>query len=156
MKAGVIILIVLAALIGVGIYTVTNQQEPAASERLPDNLRSLLQEEMRLLNTGVQSIDAALKAGDEATVASVARQMHDSFILRQKLTPGDIRRLKFVMGADFVLTDKAFHGTALELSQAAQAGDAERQTAIFQSLKAACVSCHERYAPASVAELVTP
>lgn len=157
MKAAIITLVVLAVLIGGGIYVSKIQSgAEAPSERLPDHLRDLLQQEMRLLNTGTQSIDAALSAGDHATVASVAKQMHHSFILRQKLTPEDIRRLKLILGADFVLTDRAFHAKALELADAAQAGDAARQQELFGAVKAACVSCHERYAPAGVAALVTP
>lgn len=128
--------------------------EPEAiAESLPPKLRKFLKKEMHLLAEAGRTMEAALAEGDSKTVESLAKRMHESFIMKQELTTMDLRELKAIVGDDFVTRDKAFHGMAAELSLAAKAGDLVLQRTLFTKMTMACAACHTAYAPkASVLE----
>jgi len=64
-----------------------------------------------------------LIAGEDAKVAEVAQQIHDSFILQQAMTPEDNKDLMAAAPDDFVARDCAFHALSADLAQAARTKD---------------------------------
>ncbi len=119
--------------------------EPVAP-RLTPKLQELLRDEMQSINEASQEILAAMVAGDDQRVASLARQIQDSFILRRSMTPEDKAHLMKVAPEDFVRRDREFHRISGELAQAAGAGDRPLQRKEFGRMVESCIACHLQYA----------
>jgi mono/diheme cytochrome c family protein len=118
--------------------------EPVTPELTP-KLDRLLRQEMQAIDRAMGTIFSAIVTGDHTTVADKAERIHASFILKQNLTPADKRDLKAAVPKAFLKLDQAFHRDAAELAEAARAGDARRELAVFQKMGRACVTCHSRY-----------
>jgi len=117
------------------------------AEALPEDLRALLNEEMRLIDGAMGEIGSALAVGDWEAVAAVATEIEGSFILKQSLTPEQGEILHSTLPSRFVELDMAFHGRAAALAHAAEAGDAEIAAHHFSRLVEGCISCHREFAP---------
>jgi cytochrome c553 len=113
---------------------------------LPGKLRGLLVQEMNAILDASKTIQDALIRGDSETVAQQAQQIHDSFILKQKMTPADKKALKKAVPKAFIQRDQAFHKLSGRLADAARAGHQERQERLFTKMIRACAGCHERHA----------
>lgn len=93
-----------------------------------------------------KDILSALIAGDDARVAEIAQQIHDSFILQQSMTPQDKEDLMAAVPKDFVARDRAFHELSADLALAGRDADRDAQHARFGRMIEACSACHARYA----------
>ena len=122
------------------------QANKSISPMLTPKLQELLQKEMQSINDASQKILAALVAGDDTRVAKLAQQIHDSFILRQSMTPEDKAHLMTVAPEGFVQMDRHFHEIAAELAKAARAGNRPLQHEQFGRMIETCGACHARYA----------
>ncbi|MDZ7825810.1 MAG: cytochrome c [Gammaproteobacteria bacterium] len=78
--------------------------------------------------------------------ANRAQAIHDSFILKQEMTPEDRKALVAAVPEAFVQRDRAFHQLSAELAEAARAADPARERALFGEMVDACAGCHARYA----------
>lgn len=116
------------------------------SPRLTPKLQNLLRQEMLAIDLASQQILAALVRGDDARVATLARQIHDSFIMSQSMTEADEAALLAAVPEDFVQRDAGFHELAAALAEAASAGDKAAQRVQFNRMIEACSACHARYA----------
>lgn len=114
--------------------------------KLPPKVRGLLLQEMNAVLGATHEILDALVRGQDAVVAEKARAIHDSFILKQEMTPADRQALKEAVPEAFVERDQAFHALTGRLAKAARRGDAARQQALFADMVEACAACHARYA----------
>ena len=117
------------------------------ADALTEKVRGFLKKEMRLLADGGRAVEAALAAGDSATVFAEAEKMHETFVHKDEVTTFDLRILQAVLGEAFVEQDKAFHDLVRELEAAATADDAARQRLLFDQMLEACAACHKAYAP---------
>lgn len=135
----------LAAGVALGGLALAQAVEPV-SPKLTPKLQDLLRKEMLSVNDASQEILAALVTGDDARVAELAQQIHDSFILRQSMTPADKADLIAAVPQGFVQQDRAFHEIAATLAQAARSGDRAQQKQQFDRLIGACSACHTLYA----------
>lgn len=132
-----------------GEFALAQVAGPAAepvSPKLTTRLQELLRQEMLSINKASQEILAALVAGDDEHVATLAQQIHDSFILRQSMTPEDKAHLMAVVPDDFVKMDREFHEISAKLAQAARASNRPLQEQHFGRMINACTACHARYA----------
>lgn len=136
----------LALLVTIGSAPVSVQADEAVGPGLPPKIRGLLLQEMQSINEAGRDIFSALIAGDDARVASLAQQIHDSFIMRQSLTPEDRRQLRAAVPDAFIEMDRGLHEAAHALAQAAAAGDRPLQRERFGRILAACGACHARFA----------
>ncbi len=134
----------LITIVGSG-FSLAQTQEPV-SPKLTPKLQDLLRKEMVSINDASQKILSALVAGDDERVETLAQQIHDSFILRQSMTPEDKKHLMTVAPQDFVQMDRNFHAIAAELAQAARVNDRPLQKEIFDRMIEACSACHTRFA----------
>ncbi|MDP6674563.1 MAG: cytochrome c, partial [Gammaproteobacteria bacterium] len=116
------------------------------SPRLTPRLQELLRKEMQFIDEASQNILTALVAGSDAQVATLAQQIHDSFILRQSMTPEDKNHLVTVAPEGFVQRDRDFHQVAAELAAAARTGNRALQHQQFGRMIEACSTCHALYA----------
>lgn len=80
--------LVLAACVAFAGFALAQSAEPV-SPKLTPKLQDLLRKEMLSVNEASQEILAAMVTGDDERVATLAQQIHDSFILRQSMTPED-------------------------------------------------------------------
>ena len=127
--------------------------QPAASTelqpvgpKLTPKLKKLLTDEMRAVNQASAGIVQALAAGDHVTVAKLAQNIHDSFILEKKLTDKDKHDLEMAVPPAFLDLDGAFHLTAEKLAEAARHKDGDLQTYYFGRMLEMCQTCHSRFA----------
>ncbi len=138
-------LFVAAIVLPVGGFALAQSSEPVAPKLTP-KLQGLLKGEMVSINEASQQIFSALVGGNNAQVAALAQQIHESFIMRRSMMPEDKANLMSVAPKEFIQMDKAFHAIAAELAQAARAGDTQLQLEKFSRMTGACTDCHVRYA----------
>lgn len=124
----------------------TAQEVNPVSPNLTPKLRELLRKEMLSIEDASQQILSALIAGDDARIAELAQQIHDSFILQQSMTTEDKRDLMAAVPEDFVARDRAFHTISADLARAGRDGDRDAQHAEFGRMIEACAACHGLYA----------
>lgn len=124
----------------------TAQEENPVSPELTPKLRDLLRKEMLSVEEASKQILSALIAGDDVRVADLAQQIHDSFILKQSMTPQDKQDLMSAVPKDFVTRDRAFHELSAGLAEAGRDSDRTRQQEEFGRMIEACTACHALYA----------
>lgn len=117
----------------------------AVGPKLTPKLRGLLVEEMKSVNHATSQILNALIVGDHAAVADMGNRIHESFILKQKLTKKDEKDLVAAVPHEFLKLDAEFHATAKKLAVAAEAKDYELQRFYFGRLVESCQACHSQY-----------
>lgn len=129
------------------------QEAGPISPDLTPKLRDLLRKEMLSIEQASRDILSALIAGNDARVARLAQQIHDSFILQQSMTPEDRQDLMAAVPEDFVTRDRAFHKLSADLAQAGRDRDRDAQHAQFGRMIEACTACHGLYATDRFPEL---
>lgn len=122
------------------------QNAEPITPKLTPKLQDLLRKEMLSIDDASQKILGALVRGDDARVAELAQQIHDSFILRHSMTPEDKTDLLAAVPESFVVQDRTFHEISAALAQAAREGDRARQQEHFSKMIQACSACHAQYA----------
>ncbi len=113
---------------------------------LPDDLRALLGEEMNQIDEGMQTLVADLSAGRWHDVASTAKAIQASYILKQRLSVEQRHQLHELLPSHFQELDKAFHHDAGRLAAAAEAGDTDVAGLYYSRLVQGCMNCHSRFA----------
>ena len=120
--------------------------EKSSEFHLSHDLKELLNQEMNGIQAGMMKIIPAIAAGDWETIAGIAKNINDSFILKQKLTQKQIEELHHSLPAGFIEIDQNFHSTAEKLAHSAHQQDAELVNFYFYKLHNQCTQCHSKYA----------
>jgi hypothetical protein len=94
----------------------------------------------------MKEIVSANAAGDYNEIALVAKQMKDSFILKQNLTKHQRHLLHSTLPVDFIKQDQQFHYLAGMLEHAAKKKKPELVVFYYSKLFEACSSCHASHA----------
>lgn len=115
--------------------------------QLSTGVIELLRAEMRALLTGIQSLPAAIVTADWKTVADTSKILRGSYLLEQKLTPGQRKELSTSLPEHFKRLDADFHLEAGKLEAAALNHDAQLSSFHFYRLIETCTACHTLYAP---------
>lgn len=136
----------LTLLVAIGCVAGPVQADEPVGPRLPPQIRGLLLQEMQSINEASREIFTALVSGDDARVASLAQQIHDSFIMRQSMTPADRQQLRAAVPEAFIEMDQGLHEAAHALAEAADGGDRPLQRQRFGRMLEACGGCHARFA----------
>ncbi|CAM2068529.1 hypothetical protein SCOR_24370 [Sulfidibacter corallicola] len=121
---------------------------------LSPELRSVLSEEMKMLQDAVEKIPGLLAQGEHHEVAVAAHRMQNGFILKQKLTADQIAELHAKLPEDFIRRDQRFHQLAGKLHDAAHDDDSELSLYYFSRMLESCVSCHATHAGERFPKLV--
>jgi len=123
------------------------------AERQADNgiqlsagLHHLLNQEMVAIENGMQDLIPAIAAGEWERVGSIAQNISNSFIMKQKLTQAQKEELHLNLPSRFIEMDQDFHASAAMLAHAAENKNAEVVNFYFYKLNNACVECHAKYA----------
>jgi hypothetical protein len=117
-----------------------------AELHLSTGLHQLLNDEMAAIESGMQNLVPAISSGKWETVASIAQNISDSFIMKQKLTVAQKEELHQALPPLFIEMDQDFHASAAMLAHAAGMKNADVVNFYFFKLTSACVACHTRYA----------
>ncbi len=148
----------LAVMVAISCYFISIGQASDANEHavhtiekgsvlhLSHDLKAILNQEMRAIEAGMMKIIPAISAGNWETIATIATNIKDSFILKQKLTKQQIQELHHALSSEFVEMDQNFHTTAGKLSHAAHQQDGELVNFYFYKLHSQCMTCHSTYA----------
>lgn len=113
--------------------------------KLTDQLRQLLQQEMRSIQAAMITIHASMVMGYHDAVAENAQQIHDSFILEQSLTEQDHKDLMAAVPAAFLEIDSNFHQLAASLADAGRNRNIAEQHRLFSEMTQSCLQCHGAY-----------
>ena len=115
-------------------------------ENLSPELRALLQQEMQALQSGMIAVIPAFVSGDLSTVEKIAKNMKDSFILRQAITREQMDELHSTLPEPFIKMDQEFHYFAGMLAHTAKRKKLELVNFYISKLTESCVACHSQYA----------
>jgi len=146
-----VIVSILFSFISIGNSSEVTEQDKHAFEdgtelHLSHDVKVILNQEMKEIEEGMMKIIPAISAGSWETIANIAKNIKDSFILKQKLTKQQIEELHHSLTADFVEMDQNFHSTAGKLAHAAHQQDGELVNFYFYKLHSQCMKCHSKYA----------
>ena len=72
--------------------------------------------------------------------------MKNSYILKQKLTPEQVKELHSKLSPSFIEKDQEFHYLAGMLAHAAETKKPELVGFYFSKLSESCVGCHAKFA----------
>lgn len=136
----------LIAIITTDLAPLHAQENAAIGPQLSERVRTLLREEMNLVQGGMERVMRAIAVGDHDAVFENGRDIYKSFILDQQMTDQDRRELMAAVPAGFLELDRAFHDTAHKLARAGRDRDVELQAIYFSRLVESCTVCHSRYA----------
>ena len=142
---GTVLALAMGLVFATGSAAIAQQAKPVSPDLTP-KLRELLRKEMLSVEKASHQILSALISGEDARVAELAQQIHDSFILQQSMTPKDRKDLMAAVPDDFVTRDRAFHELSATLAKAGRSGDRTRQHEEFGRMIDACTACHTLYA----------
>lgn len=141
------LLALLAGLLAAGIPATHAEDPPAMPTRqLSATTRALLQEEMRGIGSGMQTLTTALAAADWKTLQTTAEQIRDSYILVRRLSTEQRKELLHLLPNGFRVLDRNFHRRADRLAAAAQTRDSDLATFYLYRMMDSCVACHSQYA----------
>ena len=113
---------------------------------LSADLRNLLGEEMVAIENGMKNLVPAISSGEWEKVASIAQNISNSFIMKQRLTTAQKDELHRVLPGQFIEMDQDFHNSAGMLAHAAGMKNADVVNFYFFKLNSGCVACHSKYA----------
>lgn len=131
-------------MLGLAVSTSSMAAEPV-TPKLTDKLSRLLQQEMRAVQGGMTAIHSAMVMGQHESVAENAQQIHDSFILQQKLTEQDRKDLMSAVPKGFIKLDKEFHELSASLAEAGRNENTGEQLKLFSEMTGNCIQCHSTY-----------
>ena len=125
--------------------TVAAEAEVPNPLGLPPEYRGPLRSEMVQVEAGMQRLLGHLVRAEGDDAAAVAREIHDSFILKQELSESQLRELRSLLPGGFVELDRTFHQTAAFLAGAAERNDLREAVRLYGEMSRSCVDCHARY-----------
>ncbi len=104
--------------------TVNASDDNAVSSLTPD-LQRLFSQEMQHLRKGMNQIMEAFITGQWRDIATTAKQMENSYVLRQGLSQAQIHELHSKLPKAFLQMDERFHYYAGMLAHVAENNKAE-------------------------------
>ena len=140
----------IVALIGICICCWTvYAQEPATSPddlHLSQELRTLLQTEMREIAGASQAMVMSFVSGDWKSIQRVSEQILASYVMERSISDSQKRKLEDKLPDRFKRLDMEFHARANKLGLAAASEDPEIFAFHYSRLLETCATCHAAYA----------
>ena len=113
---------------------------------LSEETRALLKAEMNEIAAGMHELFDAYYSGNLEKVSKIAKNIEQSYILKQKLTVEQKKELQSTLPAGFKKIDQQFHYNAGMLSHAADRQKVELVGFYYSEVSKGCLSCHSNYA----------
>lgn len=123
---------------------------------LPDSLLSALRAEMQQIEAAMGSLLSQLAQAQAAPAAATARNIENTFILKQELSEAALQQLVSLLPGPFLTLDRGFHENAARLATAAEKGDFNGAIDLYNQMSRACINCHQQYATKRFPEFVKP
>ena len=141
--------------------TTAYAEETAASPddlQLSQEVRSLLQAEMREIAVAVQAVAVSLATGNWESIETISENIRTSYVMEKNLTDSQRHELEDQLPDYFKRLDAEFHARAEKLGLAAAAHDAETAAFQYYRLVEGCATCHATFATARFPgfSLITP
>jgi len=95
---------------------------------------------------GIAELSRLIAMGEWKAAAQRAERIRDSYIMKQKLTPGELEGLDRALSADFVEKDSQFRRHAGGLAHATLEHNYELEVFYISEMMEGCGTCHARYA----------
>ena len=115
-------------------------------EGLSKETRALLRTEMAAIDNGIKALFTAYYSGNFDEVARIAKEIEQSYILKNKLTKAQIHELHTKLPKGFLQLDEKFHYNAGMLAHVAKKKKPELVGFYYSELTSGCHSCHAEYA----------
>ncbi|MCF6288045.1 MAG: hypothetical protein L3J53_02270 [Proteobacteria bacterium] len=115
-------------------------------ESLSHDLRNLLSEEMKAIQSGMMSIIPAYISGNWSEIETIAEKIKNSYILKKSLTENQVKELHSKLPHGFIEKDQRFHYLAGMLAHAAKNKKPELINFYFAEMNESCVNCHSAFA----------
>ncbi len=113
---------------------------------LPPDLKPVLLKEMKAIKNGMEKMIGEMAFGNYDNVAEIAGKIEKSFILKQKLSNEQLKKLHGLLPPGFRELDAKFHKNAGMLSHVAKAGHIDLVSFYYYKLLEGCQECHGKYA----------
>ena len=129
--------------------TTAYAQEPPASPndlQLSQEVRSMLQAEMREIAVAVQAVAVSLATGNWESIETISENIRASYVMEKNLTDSQRHELEDRLPDYFKRLDAEFHARAAKLGLAAAAHDAETVAFQYYRLVESCATCHATFA----------
>ena len=144
-------LVFMAALIPVLCHGEENGNPQFEGEHSPiaalsPELRDLFSKEMVELQNGMMAIIPLYISGSWGEIASIARKMESSYVLKQNLSKSQVHELHSKLPGSFIELDQQFHYLAGMLEHAAKMEKIELVGFYTSKMSETCVNCHTKYA----------
>lgn len=128
--------------------TVYAQESPASHDDalLSEDLRTLLQQEMREVAGASQAIVMSFVSGDWESIGRVSEQIRASYVMERNLSDSQMQELEDKLPDRFKWLDMDFHARAHKLGLAAASEYPEIVAYHYYRLLETCATCHAAYA----------
>ena len=113
---------------------------------LSPELQQLFSKEMVQLEQGMHEIMTAYISGQWHDIASIAKEMENSYVLTKNLSRDQMHELHTKLPEKFLALDGKFHYYAGMLSHASEMNKVELIGFYYSKMSETCVSCHSLYA----------
>lgn len=134
------------ASLALALMSASHAAEQNTDLHLSPQVRGLLQQEMREVARGTQTLAIALATADWKTLHDTAAKIRASYIMSKQLTAAQKHELEHALPAGFKQLDAEFHARAEKLAHAAEARDHELAAFHYSRLVESCAVCHSNYA----------
>ena len=132
----------------IGSTTAYAEEHPASPDdlQLSQEVRSLLQAEMREIAVAVQAVAVSLATGNWESIETISENIRASYVMEKNLTDSQRHELEDQLPDYFKRLDAEFHARAAKLGLAAAAHDAEAVAFQYYRLVEGCATCHATFA----------
>ena len=128
------------------LFYISQQAHSQGLDELSSGTRDLLRSEMFAISKGMNELFSAYYSGDFEEVSRIAKNIENTFILKNKITKEQRHEIHTKLPKAFLQKDKTFHYNAGMLAHAAKNGKAELVGFYYSELANGCIGCHSVYA----------
>ena len=114
--------------------------------QLSEELRTLLQTEMREIAGASQVVVMSFVMGDWQSIQRISEQIRASYVMEGKISVSQKQELEEKLPDHFKRLDSEFHGRAERLGLAAVAEDPEMVAFHYYRMLETCATCHAAFA----------
>ena len=114
--------------------------------QLSQELRTLLQTEMREIAVASQAVVMSFVMGDWQSIQRVSEQIRASYVMERNISNSQKKELENKLPDHFKRLDAEFHARAEKLGSAAAAEDLEMIAFHYYRMLETCATCHAAFA----------
>lgn len=124
----------------------TVKQEGTGEIQMSKQLKRILSAEMNGIQSGMTGLAIAIPAGHWEDIIEISTNMKETYIMKKKLSTGQISNFKRSLPQGYLDIDRKFHEAAAQLGDAAREHNASSLILYFAKMNESCVECHSKYA----------